>query len=393
MNDSMTRKKAKVNDKIAENTILTPYNLTSLVLGLIILYFLWVFNADYITSLSLGLIVAVLTFPVFNNFRILAKPYLNKSSSGVAALTTMLLISIIVILSLNLFWSGFRKELPKFQQGIENFITDIPNNREFKNFLGLDDAAAIDLSLDLSQELSNAQATFNDRAGIFRAVFDTNNLNRTIQIGQQTASQVGSLLIATILFYLSWFFFMVQGPRWLSSIYSVIPLVDQEEGIITEEFQHGVRNVAYASLISATIHTVVAAILLLVFGIENKFIILTFVILIGILPLSPAEIAYAVPIALIFPKNPIAAVVLIPFLEALILWVNYVLIPRVIASSDNGNPLLIVTSILSGVTIFGIMGFVIGPVLMVFIQSLYRILHGRITKPQQVGIELTKASL
>ncbi len=387
----MTRKNTKVKDKIGENSILTPYNLTSLVLGGVILYFLWLFNKDYLTSLSLGLIVAVLTYPIYNNFRILSKPYLNKSSAGAAGIITMILLSTVFILSLNLFWSGFRKELPKFQQGIESFVTDIPNNEQFKNFLGLDDRAAIDLSIDLNQEISNAQSTFNDRAGIFRSVFDSNNLGRTIQIGQQTATQVGSLLIATILFYLSWFFFMVHGKKWLSNIYSVVPLDDKEESIISHEFQHGVRNVAYASLISASIHAVVTAILLVVFGIENKFIILTFVILIGLLPLSPAEIGYAIPVTLIFTKNPVAALILIPILEALVLWVNYVLIPKVIASSDDGNPLLIVTSILSGVAIFGVMGFVIGPVLMVLIQSLYQILHRRITHPVAVNIELTKA--
>jgi predicted PurR-regulated permease PerM len=386
----MTRKNAKVNYQSESITFFTTVNMTNLILGLIILYFLWIFNREFIASLSLGLIVAVLTFPIYNNFRILFKRRLHNSHVAAAGLLTMILLSTVFILSLNLFWSGFRYELPKFQQGIENFITDIPDNQQFKNFLALDDQTAIDLSVDLNQELADAQSTFGDRAGVFKNFFESDNLSQTIQLGQQTLAQIAGVLIATVLFYLSWFFFMVNGKNWLKNVFLIIPIDSREEEIIKEEFKHGVRNVAYASLISATIHTVVAAILLIVFGIENKFIILTFVILIGLLPLSPAEIAYAVPIALIFSTNPVVALILIPVLEALILWVNYVLIPGVIASNENGNPLLIVTSILSGVYLFGVMGFVIGPILMVFIQSLYQILYKRIVIAPAPIVKLTK---
>jgi predicted PurR-regulated permease PerM len=173
---------------------------------------------------------------------------------------------------------------------------------------------------------------------------------------------------------------LINGKRWLDRFYELIPLNQNEKQTLTNDFREGVRNVAYASLTSTLVHTTAISMILWGFDIQSKFIILAFVILISVLPLSPAELAYAVPISLVFVENPVAALVLIPIAEILILWVNYILIPRIIASSDNGNPLLIITSILSGIAIFGVMGFIIGPVLMVFVASLYKILRQRLKK-------------
>ena len=102
--------------------------------------------------------------------------------------------------------------------------------------------------------------------------------------------------------------------------------------------------------------------------------------MIGVLPLSPSEFAYAIPILIIAQSNPLLALVLAILAELIVLFTNYVFLPRVIISGSEGNPLLILTSVMSGIAIFGVMGFIIGPVLMILVQTLYQILTKREAK-------------
>lgn len=99
--------------------------------------------------------------------------------------------------------------------------------------------------------------------------------------------------------------------------------------------------------------------------------------MIGVLPLSPSELGYAIPILIIAQSNPLAALILAILAEIIVLFTNYIFLPRVIVAASDGNPLLILTSVMAGIGIFGIMGFVIGPVLMILVQTLYSILVRR----------------
>ena len=170
-------------------------------------------------------------------------------------------------------------------------------------------------------------------------------------------------------------------------MFEITPLVDSEIKEIKQDLTVGIRNVIYASLLSGAIHTVVVVLVMLFFGLPNVTIVAIAVFLIGLLPLSPSELGYAIPIILLFQVNPLAAIIFIPIAELIILYTNYVLLPRVIAGGESGNPLLILTSIFTGLVIFGIMGFIIAPVLMILIQTLYKILVSRIREEKDLLIQ------
>jgi predicted PurR-regulated permease PerM len=171
---------------------------------------------------------------------------------------------------------------------------------------------------------------------------------------------------------------LVYGKQWLNHIFKLLPFNDKEVKQITDDFQKGVRNVIYANVLSGFIHTIICAIAMTIFGIQSVFILSVLIFLIGVLPLSPSELGYAIPVLLIFPINPIFALVLAVIGELVILWTNYILVPKIIASGKEGNSLLILTSILSGISIFGLLGFIIGPLVIIFIQTIYSILVDRI---------------
>lgn len=283
-----------------------------------------------------------------------------------------------LVIVLNIFITQLQKEIPKFAQDINSFISDIPNNKELLKTFNLSDSQASDLSKNMQKGINDFRDKSSDRVQLFQSLFSEQNLSRAIQIGQQTVAGAAELIINVVLFYLVWFYGLTKGDEWQKSVLDLFPFRKEEKEEIRKDVKMAVRNVFYANLGGGVIHASVVFLMLVIFQIPNQFIITFIVFLIGVLPLSPSEFAYAIPISLIFGKNPTAALILIPISEAIILWVNYFFIPKIISDSGSDHTLLVLLSIFSGVSFFGIMGFLIGPVIMIFAISLYKILARRL---------------
>lgn len=348
-------------------------------LAILIVSVLWVFNSAFISPLLLGLIFAILTYPILSKISNIFQKLFKRKFYSLSAIITILGISGLLFGFVWVFWAQLKREIPNFQAQISTYIQDLPNNSTFKSNFNLNDDDAQKLSESLVNEYKSFQERLNNPSTILKESFNSDNLSKFLQAGQQTLGRFVNFLINLVIFFLAWFYGLTLGIKWQQKVLEIIPFDEEEKHWIREDIVSGSRNVIYANLVSGVVHALICFLIMLIFGVQNKFILTTIIFVIGVLPLSPSELAYAIPITIIFSSNPIAAIILIPIAEAIILWVNYVLIPKIISSGEGGNPLLILTSILSGITIFGLMGFIIGPVIMIFIQTLYRIILKRLS--------------
>lgn len=350
-----------------------------------ILFFLWLFNRDYITPIALGFIMATLTYPIY--VMVHSKAFGGGSKSrGISSLLTIFGLCIIIGFILNIITREIIKEIPKFADDVLTFARTLPENQSVTNLL-----ANVGIGRETIQTIvSNFNEQVTSIARLFGAergnggVVNEQELNRVLSFSRQFFNIVFNQLVYLVIFILAWLNGLLFGRNWVHNLLSLIPLSNNEKKSIAINLKEGIRNVIYANLLSGLVHASFCFVLMFLFGIPNLFIITLIIFLIGILPLSPSELGYAIPFLLIFPINPPLILLLIPIAEIIILWVNNVLIPRIIASGQEGNPLLILTSILSGITLFGLMGFIIGPVIMIFIQTLYRIFVSRV---QHVSID------
>ncbi len=352
-----------------------------LVVFILILSVLWLFNSAFVTPLLLGLIIATLSFPIFQYIqnKLINTKLFSKASKTIAGISTIFLITIVLFAGFDFLGTQVAREAPSFVTGIVNFARSIPKNENL-----IQNLEKIGVSRDntklasdkineqinkyvvpngtkqkLNVELKPEDFTkiFNFSGGLFKIIFD--------------------YLIYFVIFLLAWFNALTSGKLWLKSIFGLLPFSETEETDIIFDLKSGVSNVVYANLLGGLIHSVICFVIMLIFGVPNIFILTILIFLIGVLPLSPSELAYALPLLIILPNYPIAVIILAPIAELIILFVNYILMPKIINSGQAGNPLLIITSILSGITIFGLMGFIIGPMIMILVQTLYGILVKR----------------
>ena len=336
-----------------------------------------VFNYEFRTSLLIGFVMAVLTYPIAGFFEKKIAKYLPKNALPLSAIISIIMVSAVTIVGANFIASQLVREIPKLAGSAYDTINKLPDNQGF-----LDTAQSYGLSKEFVvarvNEFNNAVKPARSGGVDYQYYLNQENLNRALNIGQQLFNIVFNQIVYLILFFLAWYNGLVFGKGWLEDIFAITPFVKSEKVSVLNDLKVGVRNVIYANLLSGLIHTAAGFVMMLIFGVENIFIISLIIFLIGFLPASPSELGYAIPITIIFTKNPAAAIVLAILAELLILWANYIFLPKIILSGNEGNPLFVVTSVLVGIEIFGIMGFIIGPVIMILVNTLMQILLKRV---------------
>jgi len=359
----------------------------NLFLAIFIITILLIFNFSFRTPLLLGFIFAALTFPIFAKFRARTSNFLKKFSEPFGAICTIIFVSTILIIILNIFVNQLTSEFRggDFKTLANNFLIKLPENNNLINTFGKTNLE--NFSIGGQTQIAEWNFKINsetERTKFLRSLFLDDKLDQTlsvgqkaINLGQQTLNIVFDFTLNLVIFILAWFFGLTSGPAWLKSIFQLLPLDNEEEIQICRDLKLGINNVIYANLLSGLIHTVICFLIMLIFGVPNVMIFSFLIFMIGVLPLSPSEFGYAIPILIIAQTNPFAALILAIMAEIIVLLTNYVFLPRVIIAASDGNPLLILTSVMSGIAIFGVMGFIIGPVLMILVQTLYQILTKR----------------
>jgi len=360
-------------------------NLFILILAVIVIISTWIFTRDLLTPILVGLIFAILTYPVYQFFNAQLQKIAPKLNEGLGGILTLIIVSTVLIYILNFFFSQLQKELPIFAKSLSNFVIALPNSPYVIDIFKLNQDQANELSVVVTDGLNNLQNRFSNNGNLLTSLFAEQNISRTLEVGQKTLVQVSSFIVSTLFFLYVWFHGLVNGQKWQQNLLNLFPFREVEKDSVRKDIKNAVKNVIYTELGAGLIHTFFVFGILSIFGVENRFIITFIVFLIGVLPLSPAEFAYAIPISLIFTKNPVAAILIIPVAEAIILWINFVYRPKMIAATNDANPILVLASIFSGIAIFGVLGFLIGPVLMIITQSLYNILSSRLQENRELN--------
>jgi predicted PurR-regulated permease PerM len=351
----------------------------------VILIILWIFNFTYITPLLLGIIAAILSYPIFHilNSKLRFKKFTIPQT--VSALFTIIGVSFVIGFILNRFVVEIVRESPSFISQISDYVSSLPSDKNIQSLIieyKIDPETVNTLAQSINKGLKSLLSVFGREVNTEGQLLTLKkeDIDTALRFGSQSVKNLANYLIVTVIFVLSWYNSLKQGKSWINGVFALLPFNEKEEKRIKTDLKDGVQNVVYANIVSGGIHAIVCFALMLFFGIPNVFILTIIVFLIGFLPLSPSEVGYAIPLSLIAMQtgNIFLIIILAILAEILILWVNYVLIPSIISSKQEGNDLLILTSILSGIAIFGLMGFIIGPVIMILVQTLYRILIERL---------------
>lgn len=253
--------------------------------------------------------------------------------------------------------------------GFDEAVTD--GNREFKRFklafLGGPYRAWV-------RELANPD---EEQIEQLRNGLMSTGRSPLLAIGAGTLSIVGRTLFSVVVMLTTLFFIFADGPWIMDELLRVSPLEEHYVRELIREFDQVSRAVVMATLLAAVAQGLLAGVGFWFFGVGSVFLLTLLTTLLALIPFLGAASVW-VPVALwlyLYQGRIDLAIGMTLYGVLIISLVDNLIKPLVLHGQSKLHPLLAAMSVLGGVQALGPIGILIGPMAVVFLQTLAKILH------------------
>jgi predicted PurR-regulated permease PerM len=212
---------------------------------------------------------------------------------------------------------------------------------------------------------------------------------RFVNLSGVTGRALVQILIGLLIMVISIYFFFVDGPAMVHTLMRLSPLDDNYELRLLGEFEKTSRAVVLASALSALVQGILAAIAFFFCGFESYvllFLVTTIMALIPFLGAASVWAPCAIYLAAVDQRYG-AAIFLAIYGAAVVSSIDNVIKAYVLHGHSELHPLVALLSVLGGVPVFGPIGILIGPMVVVFLQTLLEILNHELVRRDTEGSE------
>lgn len=208
---------------------------------------------------------------------------------------------------------------------------------------------------------------------------------KMVTFGSATTSFVFRFLFGVAILAIALFSFFLDGPAMLNALKQMTPLDDEHEDELIAEFQNVSRAVVLATLLAALVQGLLSGIGYYFAGVESVILLMVLTTVLALVPFVGAAAVW-VPCSLwlVFIDGQIGGgIFLAIYGVAVISLADNVIKPLILHGQSNLHPLWALLSVLGGVAALGPVGILIGPMVVVFLQTLLKILQREIAAMDQ----------
>jgi predicted PurR-regulated permease PerM len=177
-----------------------------------------------------------------------------------------------------------------------------------------------------------------------------------------------------IMFY-TLYYFLKDGPKMLKRLMHLSPLGDEAEQMLYDKFTSTSRATLKGTLLVGAIQGTLGGVVLALTGVEGAFIWGVVMVFLSIIPaLGPFIVLLPAGIIMLIIGDVWQGTVILTIGLGVTSVIDNLLRPPLVGKDIQMHPLLVLFSTLGGLIMFGISGFVIGPIiaaLFVAIMSIY----------------------
>jgi predicted PurR-regulated permease PerM len=210
---------------------------------------------------------------------------------------------------------------------------------------------------------------------------------RFVQLTSATGAYLVQTAIGLLILVVAVYFFLLDGPKMIRTVMRLSPLDDHYERRLLMEFDRTSRAVVLATVVSALVQGILAAIAFYFLGFDSVILLFLLTTLMALVPFLGAASVW-VPCAVwlaVVEQRWSAAIVLAVYGITLISSIDNVIKVYVLNGRSTLHPLFALLSVFGGIKVFGPIGVLIGPMVVVFLQTLLEILNHELVEPESEG--------
>ncbi|MFO0884007.1 MAG: AI-2E family transporter [Pirellulales bacterium] len=208
--------------------------------------------------------------------------------------------------------------------------------------------------------------------------FVTSTGSPLVTLGSDTVGLVVKLVLGLVITLAALFFMFAEGNRILSAAIRLSPLEEKYVLELVAEFDRVCRAVVAATLLSALAQGLLAGIGFYFAGLASSIALLVMLtILLAMVPFTGAAAVW-LPVALYLyfvEQKTTSAILLAVYGAAVVSTVDNFIKPVVLHGQSKLHPLLALLSVIGGIQALGPIGILVGPMVVVFLQTLLKILQ------------------
>lgn len=326
-----------------------------LLLALVTIAFIWVLLPFY-GAVFWAVILAIVFHPMQRAFERRLRPRTN-----IAALLSVIVVIFIAILPLTVIFSSVVAEGAQLVKRVQDGQFVLPGSlndvRDLLPSWARDGLARFGLT-DFA-DLQNRLISFFAQAGQFLAA-------RALAIGQNTVRFIGA---TGIMLYV--LFFLFRDGRWIGrEILRAMPISEEKSRALLHRFAAVVRATVKGNIIIAIIQGSIGGVTLWFLGVEGALLWGTLMTFLSMLPAVGSALVW-VPVAayLAMMGAWAKAIILVAIGVFIIGMVDNLLRPKLVGADTKLPDYVILVSTVGGLSLFGINGFVIGPLIAALFLS------------------------
>ncbi len=200
---------------------------------------------------------------------------------------------------------------------------------------------------------------------------------RVLPLTQVASQFLFQTLVAFGILVVSLYFFFADGTSMVQTMMRLSPLDDEYEKKLLLQFDQTSRAVVLATVLSALAQGILAAIAYWFLGLPSVILLFIATTFMGLVPfMGAASVWIPCVIYLGAVEHRIeAAIGLALYGAAVISSIDNVIKIYVLQGHSQIHPLLALLSVLGGMQVFGPVGILVGPMVVVFLQTLLEILN------------------
>ena len=322
-----------------------------LLLALItILFVSIIFN--FTAPILWSIVVSIIFYPLYEKFLLMTN---KKSLSSILSLILILLLVIIPSIGiLGLITNELIIFINSFDDySFERYVEMIPNESLINDLLAW-------AGLSITQLTEKADDFLLAASKVFYESVSTISAN------------VINFFISLFLFIYLTFFFLKDGEKIVKSCMDAFPMKNEDESYLLNEFQKTTRATIKGTIVVALAQGFLGYMTLLLLGVEGALIWGAVMALLSIIP-AVGTILVWLPIALVlFLNGQIMEASILIFSGIFIIgMIDNLLRPILIGKETKIPDYLILLTTIGGISIFGITGFIIGPIIASLFISIW----------------------
>jgi len=191
-----------------------------------------------------------------------------------------------------------------------------------------------------------------------------------LDIGRATANTV----IATLLMLYILFFAIRDGESIGTRIMKALPLGDDKEKMLFDRFVAIVHAMFKGTFIVAIVQALIGWILFMAVGIESAALWAFVMGILALIPaIGPALVWLPTGLLLLLMGNMWQGVTVLIVGAVVISLIDNILRPVLVSKDASMSDMLVLLSVLGGLSLFGIAGIIIGPVITAFFLSMWQL--------------------